>query len=628
MHAVSRPYVTIREEPGPCPICDKPMQVQKTVTRKGNTLAHGSFSVRETVYVCPTRCHHPGGTLATRRALDLQESILPNRSIGYDVMTFVGKERYLHHRQREEIQDRLRYEHGISISTGTISNLASLFGNYLRALHETRADEFRAILESDGGWPLHVDATGENGRGTMLIAYSGWRKWVLGAWKIPTERIDAILPRLREVVRLFGSPCAIVRDLGKAMISAVNDLTAEFESPVPILSCHAHFLSDVGEGLLDDSHTALRKLFRKHKIRTGLRIFVREIGRTIECDVVTVRSAVQNWQTQKDTNHDFPADKLEALGVVRALAQWALDYPTDSSGADFPFDRPYLDFYDRCIHVRKAIDTFHRIPEKHKEVCRALRRLAHILNPVRRNGSFTKHTRTLSRRAKLFDELRSALHLFPHGDDNEKMNEPSTREPETQDIQSAIRKLVLSLEKRASKRGQTKDLQQAIGVILTHLNRYESSLWGHAIFLPSNAGGGVRLVPRTNNLLEGFNRELKQGERRRSGRKILSSDFEHLPPEAALARNLLHPDYVEVLCGSLEQLPQAFADLDTVRRRQNLLNEQPIALELSSFDSPNIIATSLPKEDRQLVRSSTMKARILAAARCRRPNILINRSPA
>jgi len=603
------------------------MHVQKTITRKGNTLAHGPFDVRETVYVCSTRCHHPGGTLVTRRAQRLLESILPGRSIGYDVMTFVGIERYLHHRQREEIQYCLRHEHDISISTGTISNLASLFGNYLRALHETRADRFRVALENDGGWPLHVDATGENGRGTILIAYSGWRKWVLGAWKIPTERIDAILPRLREVACLFGSPCAIVRDLGRAMISAVNDLAAELEAPVPILSCHAHFLSDVGEGLLDDSHTALRKLFRKHKIRFGLRLFVREIGRTIEGDVVKVRSAVQNWQTQKDTNHSLPADRLEALGVVRALAQWAFDYPADSSGADFPFDRPYLDFYDRCLHVRKAVDTFHRIPEKDNEVRRALRRLARILNPVRRNGSFSKNARILSSRAKLFDELRSALRLFSHGDD-EQVNESTTSEQEIQDIQNALRRLVRSLKQRASQEGQVEDIQQAIGVILTHLDRYDSSLWGHSISLPSNVGGGFRLVSRTNNLLEGFNRALKQGERRRSGRKILSSDFEHLQPEAALARNLLHSDYLEILCGSIEQLPQAFAELDSVRRQQNLLDDQPIALQSSSDNLSKIIGTSLPKEDRQLVRSSTMKAKILAAARSRKPNLLIIRTSA
>ncbi len=265
------------------------MHVQKTVPHKGKTLTHGAFRARETVYVCAARCRHPSGALATQRAQRLQQLLLPNRSVGYDVLVYVGVERFLHHRQREEIRDALLAEHGLSLSTGTISNLAGLFGEYLLALHEDRADKLRAALESDGGYPLHIDATGENGRGTLLVAYAGWRRWVLGAWKIPTERADAVLPRLRETVDLFGQPCAIVRDLGKAMISAAEDLVAAFQSPIPILACHLHFLADVGEDLLDASHTALRKLFRHHKVRSGLRGLARETGRKFGVELARVR---------------------------------------------------------------------------------------------------------------------------------------------------------------------------------------------------------------------------------------------------------------------------------------------------------------------------------------------------
>jgi ABC-type Fe3+ transport system permease subunit len=73
---------------------------------------------------------------------------------------------------------------------------------------------------------MHLDATGEDGRGTLLVVYAGWRRWVLGAWKIPTERADAILPRLRAVVGCFGDPCAVMRDLGRAVTEAARDLGA------------------------------------------------------------------------------------------------------------------------------------------------------------------------------------------------------------------------------------------------------------------------------------------------------------------------------------------------------------------------------------------------------------------
>ena len=75
---------------------------------------------------------------------------------------------------------------------------------------------------------MHVDATGEDGRGTLLLVMAGWRQWVLGAWKISTERVELILPCLLETVRRFGAPCAAMRDLGRAMTPAIDDLVSEW----------------------------------------------------------------------------------------------------------------------------------------------------------------------------------------------------------------------------------------------------------------------------------------------------------------------------------------------------------------------------------------------------------------
>jgi hypothetical protein len=97
------------------------------------------------------------------------------------------------------------------------------------------------------GWPLNIDATGKDGRGTLLVAFTGWRKWALGSWKIPTECTEAILPRLHEVVGQFGAPCAVMRDLGRAVTPAVNHLLAELELDIPVLACHLHFLKDIGQ---------------------------------------------------------------------------------------------------------------------------------------------------------------------------------------------------------------------------------------------------------------------------------------------------------------------------------------------------------------------------------------------
>ena len=617
--------MVVREEPGACSVCGGSMHVQKSIPIRGNTLEHGVFHARETVHRCAAGCRLSSGVLVTRRAQALRASLLPGRSVGYDVMVFVGMQRHLHHRQREEIQCLLLREQGIALSTGTISDLVRLFGEYLRALHGERADQLRAALQGDGGWPMHIDATGENGRGTLLVAYAGWRRWVLGAWKIPTERADAILPRLQEVVGLFGPPCAIVRDLGRAMIPASADLVAELGLPIPILACHAHFLADVGKDLLEPGHDALRKLFRRHTVRPDLRSLAREIGRKLGGEIPRVREAVTAWMAQQDPQHALPEGHRNALGVVRALAQWVLDYPADSTGADFPFDRPYLDLHNRCVRVRRAIDAFLRTPPADKEVHRALGRLARILDPVSAEPPFAQAARTLRSRAELFDELRRALRLHP-ADSGVPPKAPASSQRELLDIQAAVQQLTTSLRERRPQRGPAQDTREAIDQILAHLDRHGGFLWGHAISLPALAGGGLRLVARTNNLLEGFYRAMKQGERRRSGRRTLADDLEHLPPEAALARNLLSQDYVEILCGSIEQLAHAFAALDADRPRQAPVADTPSNQD-SATDAPETASASLPKPDRRLVRSDAMGSRILAAVRSRPPRVCAMPAP-
>ncbi len=70
------------------------------------------------------------------------------------------------------------------------------------------------------------------------------------------------------------------------------------------------------------------------------------------------------------------------------------------------------------------------------------------------------------------------------------------------------------------------------------------------------------MVERTNNVAEHFFGADKQKLRRWLGRANLGRDLEDQPAQTVLASNLLHSDYVRVLCGSLEHLPAAFAELD------------------------------------------------------------------
>lgn len=587
--------------------CGTAARVQKTHLRSGVSMAHGRVRIRETVHVC-------AGTCGERLTSPLAAIFPPRLTFGYDVIAHIGVERFVHHRQREEIRQDLAVSRGIEISSGEVSMLARRFCAYLAALHQAHAPALRALLASDGGWPMHLDATGEDGQGTLLVIYAGWRGLVLGAWKIPTERADAILPRMQETGTLFGPPCAVMRDLGRAVIEASQTYIATLDRPIPNLGCHMHFVRDVGKDLLRDSHDALRELFRRFSIVANLRALARELGRTLGGDLARAQHQVAAWLERDEYPYQLPAGP-DGRAAVRALAQWTLDYGDDGCDEGFPFDRPWLDFHARCLKACRAVEAFLARPQP-DEVQRPLAKLFNAVVTVRSQVPFGRYAAILSARARLLDELRGVLRLElkPTGRNTPlpKVLSPEQAAMELRDIESAVKALRASLRKRRPSRGPAQDQRAAIDLVLDHLKRHGSSLFGHQIAVPKSLGGGIRVVERTNVIIESFFHVIKRGERRRSGRKNLGQDLEHLPPEAALALNLRQQDYLDAVCGgSLEGLPAAFAKLDVGHRDRSLSSWNGGALPADT------VSSSMTTTDRKLVRTEAMGNRIAEAARSR-----------
>jgi hypothetical protein len=318
---------------------------------------------------------------------------------------------------------------------------------------------------------------------------------------------------------------------------------------------------------------------------------------------------VEKWAEQ-ESREALPVGSA-GLAAVRALGQWALDYAHDGQHLGFPFDRPLLDLYHRCLAVSSAVDTFRRQTTSDLDVLRSLDRLSQVVAPVTAEVAFSRVARKLQLRSKLFDELRAVLRL-----DGSKSASPNVVSPDEQ-IES-LRKMELrftdfscSLLERRVVHDLIKDERQALDIILSHLERHGRYLWGHAIHMPEEAGGGVRIVARANNILEGFFHQMKHGERRRSGRKVLTQDFEGLPAAAALARNLTRSDYVELICGSLDALPARFSALDVARREAELATPKG-TVAISAL--PEIVSAALPLSDRRLVRKDSLCERIQSAA--------------
>ena len=483
----------------------------------------------ETIYACP-RCKvlEPDGKKYTHKSVkrqpELQTLLLPDTAIGYDVMCFVGCQRYLVRRQRLEIQRELVEDYGITLSTGEISNLEKSFTIYLKALHEARAEPIRTRMASSGGYVLHIDATCETGRGTIFIAYCGWREWVLGAWKIPTERCDAMLPKLQGVEARFGAPRGIMRDLGRAVTEAAVALVGVRGREIRILACHLHFLKDIGKDLLSPGHDKLRDLFRQHKVRTRLASHARKLGRNIGGDIGKTPDMIDAW-LDAERHQPLPGG-ASGLAIVRALTQWVLDFAADGEGGGFPFERPMLDLYARCYRALRATEALLEHPPEDKAVARALTGLHTILVTVRSQvPQFDGTARTLESRARLFDELRETLRITPKQGPGAPADQ-AQQVTELSDVEAGLKALEQSLRERRPERGPAQDMREAIDIILVHIERHGSNLWGHVLTEPD---GTKRVMARTNVILERLFGHSKRRERRRSGRKNLAHDLEQLP---------------------------------------------------------------------------------------------------
>lgn len=575
-----------------CPQCQGEMKVRNSRPRRIISIQHGVVSAQITTLICKKGCKTTDGKREIRRPEELMLFVPSGANIAYDVEVFCGKKRYLEGLQREEIRKQLECEYGIFISSRKVSILANQFVEHLKKLHINHSKEFRNVLKSDGGSPWHVDATGEDGSGTVLIIYAGWRGWVLGTRKISTECKEQIKPLLNETATQFGDPCAVVRDYGKGLIPAIEEFVFERNVEIIILGCHMHFVKFVGKDLLNSDYSELRQLIRTHNIRADLKRIVREWSKELGEKLFELKTEIEIW-ISPDKAKPLPKGNL-GLATVRAMTQSSLDYIENSKNQQFPFVMPHFEFYQRCTTLHKTCEFYINHPLTDKPVLKALQRLLRVLSPVFTDISFNQINQSLSYRFNLFTELRTALRLNPDDATKEVMlgvREPQRVASELNNIKKALRKYKATLQ-RERKRA-AKDNQSAIDTILKHIKEHEKNLWGHIIKIPKFAGGGIKIVGRTNNEIENFNGGLKRDERKRSGRKVLSKDFEDLPDGVPLIKNLKKPDYVKILCGSLDNLPDAIAKIDHTDKKNK--NIQAINTELSP-------TASMPKSDRQFIR--------------------------
>ena len=588
-----------------CPSCGKHMEGKRSRERTIITLTGGVSRIAEEYFVCPYCKEGKTGRRVTHHSEPLRGILPLNTKYGYDIEIEAGYLQYADNKQMEEIKSIFENTYGISVPQSQIHELGIRFLEHMATLHYLSAPLLTKLFGS--GCVYHIDATCEAGRGMELTIKEGFSGIVLGAWKIPTENEEIIKRHLRSTVEMFGEPIAFVSDLGNGMMAAITGVIAEMRLGSRQLVCHMHFLKAVGGSILGNAFNDLKSQLKKQKTLACLNRFVKETGNIIKPKSAAIRGFVKQWQ-ESGAQISIPG-YLESIAVLRALAQWVVSFGAPSNGEAFPFAMPHIELFDRCNTVLNSLRGILNNKTLHNRAIKHAVRLLLILQSPGEDPKIQKTICDLKAMEAVFNELREILRLEKtdvYKQDNDK-KVPDGLEVVVRLKEHTSRFRAVLSEKLETGVGAGAHAD-AYRIILAYFDKYDRYLFGHFVTTYDASGNTIiKLIDRSNNIMERSYRDQKHQIRRRTGSKNLGFIFEHLCPAAAMIVNLENPFYRQAILNNKAKgdLVELFASLDDRMDYRDTPMFQ---------DDLDVIGGRLPKADKVIVNKQGFSDVIFALA--------------
>ena len=485
--------------------------------------------------------------------------LVPKRcNFGYDVLVKVGEAFFLGSRNNDQIVKDLR-EKNVNISRSEVSYLAKKFIIYLALLHKKVRKETRAFLSMNGGYILHLDGTCEGDSPHLISVLDGITEIVLDNTKVPSENANDLITFLKGIKEAYGDPVAVVSDMGKGILAAVR---AVFEN-VPLFICHFHFLKNLGKELFGEENDIIRKRLKNHGIQGILRKRVRTLSNTITAVPSELMESFLRLIETEDIMTERITESLPQM-VIHTLLMWVLDGKHQGQGRGFPFDQPYLIFYQRLVTAYTLFGQFAKSDlfktSKEKILVHTIRR---DLQPVIRDSVLKKASIKMLDKVDVFSRLRFAMRItLPENkcglnDDGELCS------------MKAIEKEVTKFSRHLSKdKNRMKD--KAYQKLIAQINKYSGLLFCDPIVVETKAGKILIQPQRTNNLLEQFFRTLMRTYRKKNGFQAVARILKAMLKDTPLVMNLRNKDFMEILLDGKKNLAERFADVDAEIVREQM----------------------------------------------------------
>ncbi len=259
---------------------------------------------------------------------------------------------------------------------------------------------------------------------------------------------------------------------------------------------------------------------------------------------------------------------LEHIPLITTytIIQWVLEYPRQSGGYGFPFDRPHLDFYRRLQKAHQLLEKIMAGPlssqiKDTKPFLHVYRKFKSVVEDKRLNAL----AGSLERKAEVFDKLRTAMRIaLPENKKGLNDNGEDADMKSIEDKVTAFRKWIISDGRRKS----------TYAKMIEQVDKYWDKLFADP--LPVVTPDGIMYIQpqRTNNILEQFFRGEKRRCRKKSGTASLNRVLKTALADTPLVQNLKNSEYMDIILNDCSSLAERFSKIDANLIQKEIENEK------------------------------------------------------
>ena len=285
--------------------------------------------------------------------------------------------------------------------------------------------------------------------------------------------------------------------------------------------------------------------------------------------------------------------------IIHTLLVWVLEGKNQGQGCGFPFDQPYLSFYQRLVIAYTLLGKFRKAyvfkTAREKKLYTTILR---DLKPVIRDSALKRTSSRMQEKVAVFSRLRSAMRItLPENkrglnDDGELCSMKT--------IEKEVTKFSLRLSRDTN---LMKD--KAYQRLIDKIDEYRDMLFCDPIVIETTAGKILIQPQRTNNLLEQFFRAFMRTYRKKNGFQAVTRVLKAMLKDTPLVMNLRNKDFMDILLDGRQNIAERFADIDAeiVRAQMNKStgNEYPVSIKLKKIvNAPTFLASLNSLIDRKV----------------------------